>query len=203
MTHRVDSRARFLVSAFILLGLTACNAPGFTSKPKVPTASANAASSTDSDSTLRGSSREPRMEQNAALPAAEPVSAEGVSVSALIAKACGLTPRGKTELPTFEYDSAALGAQDRELLADIARCLSEGALRGKNVVLIGRADARGEPEYNMTLGESRADAVHRYLVDLGVGRDRMRATSRGELDAIGTNEEGWAHDRRVDIELAL
>jgi peptidoglycan-associated lipoprotein len=55
----------------------------------------------------------------------------------------------------------------------------------------------------MTLGGSRAEAVQRYLVDLGVGKDRMRATSRGEMDATGTDEHGWAQDRRVDIELVL
>ena len=53
----------------------------------------------------------------------------------------------------------------------------------------------------MTLGESRASSVHRYMVDLGVGKERMTATSRGEMDATGTDEEGWRKDRRVDIEL--
>jgi peptidoglycan-associated lipoprotein len=129
----------------------------------------------------------------------------GLTVSDLIAQACGIAPRaaGKSVTPSFDYDSAALPEADRQMLAEVAKCLTDGALKGKAVALIGRADARGEPEYNMTLGGSRADAVHRYLVDLGVGKDRMRATSRGELDASGTNEEGWANDRRVDIELAL
>ena len=43
--------------------------------------------------------------------------------------------------------------------------------------------------------------MNRYLVDLGVGRERMSTTSRGEMDATGTSEQGWAQDRRVDIEL--
>ena len=51
-------------------------------------------------------------------------------------------------------------------------------------------------------GGSRADAVFRYMVDLGVGRPRMTSTSRGEMDATGKDEASWAHDRRVDIELA-
>lgn len=128
----------------------------------------------------------------------------GLSVSDVIARACGISPNasGRSVTPSFEFDSAALGDPDRQMLAELAKCMSEGALRGKNVTLIGRADARGESEYNMTLGESRADAVQRYLVDLGVGRGRSQPTSRGEMDATGTNEEGWAKDRRVDIELA-
>ena len=127
----------------------------------------------------------------------------GLSVSSAIAKACGMAARGDQGKngPSFEYDSAALVEEDRLLLSQVAKCLTEGALRGRNVTLVGRTDQRGEPEYNMTLGGSRADTVRRYMVDLGVGRERMMATSRGEMDATGTNEPGWANDRRVDVEL--
>ena len=104
--------------------------------------------------------------------------------------------------PAFDYDSNAIGEQDRVVLSAIAHCLSEGALKGRGLALTGRADPRGEPEYNMGLGESRADSVRRYLHDLGVQQERLRATSRGEIDASGTDEAGWARDRRVDIELA-
>ena len=130
---------------------------------------------------------------------------QSLTVSDVIAQACGIAPRevGKSVTPSFDYDSAALADSDRQMLSEVAKCLTEGALKGKTVTLIGRADARGEPEYNMTLGESRANAVHRYFVDLGLGKDRMRATSRGEMDATGSNDEGWARDRRVDIELVL
>ena len=101
-----------------------------------------------------------------------------VSVSNAIAQACGIAPRGgsagaSTAAPSFDFDSAALGDADRAMLAEVARCLTEGALKGRAVTLIGRADARGEPEYNMTLGESRANAVHRYMVDLGVAKDHV------------------------------
>jgi peptidoglycan-associated lipoprotein len=124
----------------------------------------------------------------------------GLHVSDAIARACGL-PR-KDSAPRFDYDSATIAPKDRELLAAIARCLVDGALRGQSLALVGRADPRGEDEYNMGLGESRADTVQRYLHDLGVGPDHVRATSRGKMDAKGTDEESWAVDRRVDIELA-
>jgi len=129
-----------------------------------------------------------------------PVQTSGLSVSDAIAKACGI-PAGKPATPSFEFDSAALGEDDRAMLGLVAKCLTEGALRGRSVALIGRADPRGEPEYNMNLGGSRADSVQRYMVDLGVGKDKLHATSRGELDATGTDESGWAKDRRVDVEL--
>jgi peptidoglycan-associated lipoprotein len=120
-------------------------------------------------------------------------------VSDEIARLCNLPQTSASA--SFEFDSAAIGDQDRTVLAAIAKCLSEGPLKGRNLELVGRADNRGEDEYNMTLGESRADSVRRYLHDLGVQQERLRATSRGELDATGADEAGWALDRRVDIGL--
>ncbi|HEY2511350.1 MAG TPA: OmpA family protein [Polyangiaceae bacterium] len=127
------------------------------------------------------------------------VETPGLHVSDEIARACNLPKQEYA--PSFDYDSDAIGDQDRALLSAVARCLSEGPLKGRALELTGRADPRGEPEYNMSLGESRADSVQRYLHDLGVQQERLRATSRGELDADGTDEAGWAHDRRVDISL--
>jgi len=124
----------------------------------------------------------------------------GLHISEAIVKACGL--RRYAPPPMFDYDSAALAEQDRTVLAEVARCFSDGPLRGQGVALVGRADPRGEGEYNMALGESRADSVRRYLGDLGVAQEKVQATSRGEIDAVGRDEEGWAQDRRVDIELA-
>jgi len=54
----------------------------------------------------------------------------------------------------------------------------------------------------MALGAYRASAVRGYLNDKGVEQNRMRETSRGAIDAVGTEEVGWREDRRVDITLA-
>ena len=133
-------------------------------------------------------------------PTDEGIQTGGLRISDAIVRACNL--REAPPPPMFEFDSTSLADQDRTLLADVARCFSEGPLRNRGVELIGRADPRGEDEYNMALGESRADSVRRYLHDLGVAPQRVSATSRGEIDAMGVDEEGWARDRRVDIELA-
>jgi peptidoglycan-associated lipoprotein len=133
-------------------------------------------------------------------PSGEGLETPALHVSNEIAHLCNLP---KQEAATnFDFDSDAIGDADRVVLSALARCLSEGALKGRGLALVGRADARGEPEYNLSLGESRAESVRRYLHDLGVQAERLRATSRGELDATGTDEAGWAHDRRVDISLA-
>lgn len=123
----------------------------------------------------------------------------GLAVSSEIARACHLQAQRAT--PEFAFDSTDIVAEDKELLGALAKCMAEGALRGKNVELTGRTDPRGEAEYNMSLGETRADSVRRYLHDLGVASTRLRATSRGEIDASGVDESSWAHDRRVDIDL--
>ncbi len=183
--------ATVLLAAVVLAG---CDAPGLTSKnAKSPTAKTGPVGDATTSSAALPSG-----------PMGPPVETSGLSVSDAIAKACGIParPDGKAASPSFEYDSATLGDDDRTMLGLIAKCLMEGALRGKNVMLVGRADPRGEDEYNMNLGSSRANSVHRYMIDLGVGKERMLTTSRGEIDATGKDEAGWARDRRVDIQLA-
>jgi peptidoglycan-associated lipoprotein len=105
------------------------------------------------------------------------------------------------EPPKFDFDSSNLTSQERDILSQVAKCLTTGPLAGRKVQLTGRADPRGEQEYNMNLGEHRATSVRKYLVGLGVPDDHMKETSRGALDATGTDEAGWRNDRRVDVSL--
>jgi peptidoglycan-associated lipoprotein len=65
--------------------------------------------------------------------------------------------------------------------------------------LIGRADPRGDSEYNMVLGGRRASSVATTLEQLGMSSQKISSTSRGEMDATGTDEATWAKDRRVDV----
>lgn len=128
------------------------------------------------------------------------VTSTTLHVSEDIARLCNLpTPKQQTN---FDFDSAAIAADDKDLLSALAKCLSEGPLKGRNILLTGRADARGEAEYNMGLGGARANSVKQYLKGLGVQDTRVGTTSRGELDATGKDEQGYAKDRRVDISLA-
>jgi peptidoglycan-associated lipoprotein len=103
--------------------------------------------------------------------------------------------------PKFDFDSSNLSSQERDILAQVAKCLTTGPLAGRSLKLTGRADPRGEQEYNMNLGEHRATSVRKYLVGLGLADGRMSETSRGALDATGKDEAGWQNDRRVDLSL--
>ena len=122
-----------------------------------------------------------------------------VNMSADIMAACKI--QVSTDPPKFDFDSSNLSSQERDILAQVAKCLTTGALAGKGIKLTGRADPRGEQEYNMNLGEHRATSVRKYLVGLGIADGRMAETSRGALDATGKDEAGWQNDRRVDISL--
>jgi peptidoglycan-associated lipoprotein len=125
---------------------------------------------------------------------------QDVSVSQSIRDLCKIDDSERS--PKFDFDSTELSSADRDILQQVAKCMTDGALKGKNIELIGRADPRGEQEYNISLGASRATAAHRYLKALGIADNRMTETSRGAMDATGHDEEGWAKDRRVDIRVA-
>jgi len=114
--------------------------------------------------------------------------------------ACGIK-QPQNPNPTFDYDKDELTAEDRAVLDQLATCLTSGAAKGKQVALIGRADPRGTEEYNLGLGSRRAHSVSQYLGRLGVGEPQMAVTTRGALDATGTDESGWREDRRVDVQL--
>jgi peptidoglycan-associated lipoprotein len=103
--------------------------------------------------------------------------------------------------PHFDYESPDVRPETRSVLERLAKCLTTGTLKTATVLLTGHCDDRGEMEFNMSLGEYRAEAVKTFVVGLGVPADRIRTSSRGKLDATGTDEAGWSNDRRVDIEV--
>ncbi len=105
-------------------------------------------------------------------------------------------------VPHFEFDSSALSTQASDALNALAACFVNGPAAGKNMRLVGHADPRGTDEYNLALGQRRAASVADYLGAQGLQSDRMETSSRGELDAIGTDESTWAEDRKVAIFLA-
>ncbi len=125
----------------------------------------------------------------------------GVNLSDELLKACKIRLESVSHAPKFDFDDAELLPEDRDVLEQVARCVTTGPLKGRSLALVGRCDPRGETEYNMVLGDYRAESVHDYLAKLGVAEDAMAKTSRGELDAEGKDEQGWRVDRRVDVSL--
>lgn len=128
--------------------------------------------------------------------AAEENQGGGLNISAEIMKLCpGIKP------PKFGYNSDAVSEGWQTAMQQIATCMKDGGLKGKGLLLTGHTDPRGDDEYNMALGGRRASSVKSALGEFGVEGNRGDVTSRGEVDAKGTDEETWSQDRRVDIGL--
>jgi peptidoglycan-associated lipoprotein len=120
----------------------------------------------------------------------------GVVVDDAVVKLCDL-PEAR-----FDFDSAKLSPSAVAMLDALATCFISGPGKDKNMRVVGHADPRGTEDYNMGLGQRRAGSVSSYLVKKGLPEDRTETSSRGELDATGSEDTGWAKDRRVDILLA-
>ncbi len=99
----------------------------------------------------------------------------------------------------FEFDSSEVRAQDQDLVAAHAMKLN-GSSYG-SVRLEGHADERGSREYNIGLGERRAQAVRQLLMIQGVSASQIQTVSFGEErpDALGSDESDYARNRRVVI----
>ena len=126
-----------------------------------------------------------------------------LALSGDIMQLCGIKAAATAAPPQFDYDKEELTPEDRGVLDQLAECMTKGALKGKPVSLVGRADPRGTEEYNIGLGSRRSGSVSTYLEHLGVMQIQLAVTTRGALDATGTDESGWAKDRRVDILLKV
>jgi peptidoglycan-associated lipoprotein len=120
-----------------------------------------------------------------------------INISDEIKKACGISDAEAF----FAYDSANIRPEDKAVLAKLATCFTTGPLKGREMRLVGHADNRGEDDYNMILGQRRADNVKGAIVTAGMTAAKALTTSRGELDSTGSDEASWSKDRRVDIVL--
>lgn len=99
----------------------------------------------------------------------------------------------------FAFDSSSIDDENRAIVEAHAAYLS--ANPQIKVVLEGHTDERGSREYNLALGERRAQAVERMMRVLGLSADRVKTTSYGEEKpvALDHNESAWRLNRRVEI----
>jgi len=99
----------------------------------------------------------------------------------------------------FDYDSSEIRPEDQQLISAHAAYLSaEGGVR---VTLAGNTDERGSPEYNVGLGERRAQSVRRAFELQGVTPEQLTVVSYGEEKPAdeGHSEAAWRQNRRVEI----
>jgi peptidoglycan-associated lipoprotein len=108
------------------------------------------------------------------------------------------TIRGLLKPVYFEFDSPAIRKDERQKISDAADYLKKNTQY--RMLLEGHCDWRGTAEYNLGLGDRRAQAVRQFLQTLGVPKERLETLSKGALGAAekGT-EEQMSKDRRTDF----
>lgn len=150
---------------------------------------------------------EDRTGGTAATTAAKPAGAEstGLDGAGVAGSAYAGDPRKDPASPLstrsimFDFDSYVVKAEYRPVLeAHASYLLSK---RDARVILQGNADERGSREYNLALGQKRAEAVRKSLAVLGVSDAQMEAVSFGEEKPRNeaSTEEGYAENRRTDV----
>jgi len=123
---------------------------------------------------------------------------------AVSAQTATITPEATgSEAPSFapirfDFDSADLSDAARDELQALATWMARS---GGRVAIEGHADERGTTEYNLALGQQRADAIARHLARLGVAAGRLTTITYGEeRPAIeGSDESAWADNRRGEL----
>jgi len=97
----------------------------------------------------------------------------------------------------FNYDSAALNPAAQEILKKKVAYLEKYS--DLSITIEGHCDERGTNEYNLALGERRAESAKNFLVDIGLAASRFKTISFGEENpvATGNDEEAWAKNRRA------
>jgi len=99
----------------------------------------------------------------------------------------------------FELDQYRITSDARLVLEDVAVLMKKNP--DWRILVEGHCDERGTDEYNLALGENRAQSAKRYLVSLGVGEGRFQTVSYGEARPVdsGPGESAWAKNRRAEF----
>ena len=99
----------------------------------------------------------------------------------------------------FDYDSYVVRDDGKQVVASHSDYLNKN--KSRKILIQGNTDERGGTEYNLALGQKRAEAVRRSMASLGVAESQMEAVSLGEEKpkAMGSGESAWAENRRADI----
>ena len=118
------------------------------------------------------------------------------------ADSSGLDPEARALMEKsvyFDYDSYAVKDQYRSMMDANGRFLN--ANRARRVIVQGNTDERGGSEYNLALGQKRAEAVRKQLALVGVPESQIEAVSLGKEKPRATthDEAGWAENRRADF----
>ena len=134
---------------------------------------------------------------NATAPQSQVATVDLAKTSPVAASAGAPTPAQRVVL--FDYDSFAIKDEFKSVVDGHAKALSSS--RARRMVIEGHTDERGGSEYNLALGQKRADAVVKAMELLGVPANQLEAVSFGKERpaATGQDELAWAKNRRAEL----
>lgn len=180
VTHKELIKSAIL--AFAILGLAACSSTSETDMMEEDTSAEDAAAAEEAARAARMAEQQ-RLERQR-----ERQRQERIEQAAL-----------DTTVFYFDFDVAEFQPSDRETLIVHARHLAQNP--GVRYRLEGHADERGTREYNLALGERRANGIRDFLIVNGASRSQLETVSYGEeRPAVrGQTEEAYAQNRRVEI----
>ena len=144
-----------------------------------------------------GCAKQPAQQATTEAPAQQPATDSGVKETE-VKETVSYSVSDLTRIH-FDFDSYVLSSKARKTLTQNAEVMK--ALSGLKVRIEGHCDERGSDEYNLALGERRAQAAMNYLSTLGVPASRMSTISYGEEKALdpGHDEASWAKNRRAEF----
>jgi len=185
-----------VIMAFVLaLSLTSgCSAPKKATKEDVTKAGAKPAGPSDEELARQKADQEARDRALREQAIRDQEARERAERDRAAAEAARL---GELSRIYFDFDRAELSAEARETLGKVAQLMKAGP--GKSLTIEGNCDDRGTNEYNLALGQQRADAAARYLQTLGVERKRIKTISYGEERPICSEatEACWRKNRNA------
>ncbi len=184
MNQKTSSLNVFLLVCMSLLLMAGC------AKKTIPPTTAPSTGVTSME-TLEGTE---------SMPGGEMTEAEDVLTSRIDDMASDAPGQGMfSKKIYFAYDRSDLTEEARSILKEIAEMMRSNPSRALDIA--GHCDERGTIEYNLALGEKRARSAKKFLMNLGVGADRLSTISYGEERPVDTRslEEAWSMNRRCEF----
>lgn len=193
MNNRIAGLTLAMLS---VVALDACHKKAEPAPTPVPAAGPNADSArrAQEDAARRAAEAEAARRRADSIAAAD--RARSDAASAVAAARAALTA-----VVHFDYDQSDIRAEDRPTLDAKVPILQ--ANPGVTLRIAGHTDERGSDEYNLALGQRRAAAAKKYLVDHGIADSRIETISYGEERPVaqGSDETAWAQNRRAEFEI--
>jgi peptidoglycan-associated lipoprotein len=188
--HWTISAIVLVLTAMVLFSVSSCAKKEISSEPATTTAEEEAKRRAEEEARQRELERQRALKE-------EDIGDESLSDSMAEQRTVSARTRFENEDIYFEFDSVRLTPGAQEILTQKAQWLQ--ANRDAMVTIEGHCDNRGTNEYNLALGEGRAQSAKGFLVDLGIDATRLNTISYGEERPIAMDqtEEAWSRNRRA------